>query len=257
MSTLVRVKGSFLERWHRHPVIVSEFVISPMITIKRWYELGMNRTKSGKWWSTESIPKGVQHDSPITDVSWYDCQEFISRLNKSRLDKSAFRLPTQAELELSYGRKIFNNRQAGDWCQDYHYRGYYNYSYFHWNGKGWSDRNSLNYTTGLPGMQSFDKIEKYAGLMGLKIPRYNPKGPQPGQEIKCYGRTSGRVIKYKEITIEVPSLEAIDWRRVVMLPDRISKYDYKSDWVLPTQTYSHETSYLNFYFGFRVCRTCR
>jgi len=264
MSTLVRFKGSFIDRWYRHPVIVSEFAISPMITIKRWYELGMNRTKSGKWWSTETIPWNANHDDPITSVSWYDCQEFITRLNKSRINKSVFRLPTQAELELTWVRSVLGTARRshpiGEWCQDYSYEGYSSYCYHHWNGKSWSRFNSCNYTTGIPGLENLEVSEEYPGApTGIEIPKYNPKGPQPGEEIKCIaggavkklGYKRYKVTKYKETTIKVPNLDAIEWKRVVVLSGGYDKS------MFPTESEG--------WFGrddrtrlcFRVCRTCK
>jgi len=280
MFTLVRVKGSFIEASTGHTVNVSEFAISPKVTVKMWYMFGMNRTVSGQWWSSQTIPWNANHDDPITSVSWYDCQEFISRLNKSRPGKSAFRLPTQAEVELASAKNVFKDIPTanvvfldsghtyeaptlgyiGDWCQDYSYDGYYRYCYSCWNGKSWSYQNSLNFTGGIPGLESFELIEYNAVKTGLKIPRYNPKGPQPGEEIRCIVGIAGKKVgykrykatRYKEVTINVPSLDAIEWKRVVMVKSNNRLF---CNSVLPSKTdadYIEERASI----GFRLCRTC-
>ena len=264
MSTLTRVEGSFIDRWHGNTITVSKFAISPFVTVKMWYMFGMNRTKSEKWWSTETIPERVQPDSPITGVSWYDCQEFITRLNKSRLGKSAFRLPTQAELELTWVRSVLGSarrsRPIGEWSQDYSYEGYSNYCYNHWNGKSWSWLNSLNYTTGIPGLENLELSEEHPGEpTGIKIPKYNPKGPQPGEEIKCIAGVAGKkvgykrykVTRYKEVTINVPSLDAIEWKRVVVLSGGC---DYSK---FPTESEGWFGEDFLTRLCFRVCRTCK
>jgi len=265
MFTLVRVKGSFIEASTGHTVNVSEFAISPKVTVKMWYMFGMNRTVSGQWWSSQTIPWNANHDDPITSVSWYDCQEFISRLNKSRPGKSAFRLPTQAEVELASAKNVLEEAPTlgarGEWCQDYSYDGYYRYCYSCWNGKSWSYQNSLNFTGGILGLESFELRKENGVETGLKIPRYNPKGPQPGEEIRCIAGVAGKkvgykrykVTRYKEITINVPSLDAIEWKRAVMVKSKNSLFCHS---VLPSKTYTDYHIEERASIGFRLCRTC-
>ena len=66
---------------------------------------------------------------PVENVSWYDCQAFIKRLNS--YTGRNFRLPTEAEWEFAarggnYSRryKYCGSNDIGDvaWCDDYHDR---------------------------------------------------------------------------------------------------------------------------------------
>ena len=64
---------------------------------------------------------------PVESVTWYDCQEFIARLNEEVPDRPPFRLPTEAEWEYackagSKGEYCF----SGDAAYTLGYYGWYN-----------------------------------------------------------------------------------------------------------------------------------
>lgn len=87
-----------------HQVTLSTFSIGRYpVTQKEWKEvMGTN----------PSIFE--RNDQPVENVSWYDCQEFIQKLNK--LTGMNFRLPTEAEWEFAArgGRETENFIYSGD-----------------------------------------------------------------------------------------------------------------------------------------------
>jgi formylglycine-generating enzyme required for sulfatase activity len=70
------------------------------VTISKGFWMGKYEVTQGQWQaimgSNPSHFKAVQN--PVEQVSWTDCQEFISRLNRV-IDGGGFRLPTEAEWE--------------------------------------------------------------------------------------------------------------------------------------------------------------
>ena len=94
--TMVKVEtGSFMmgsdSKWEHptpfHEVKISEFYIGQTEVTQELWETVMG-TMPQNW-------KGLQ--LPIETVSWYDCQEFIKKLNE--MTGQQFRLPTEAEWE--------------------------------------------------------------------------------------------------------------------------------------------------------------
>ena len=83
----------------------------------RGFEIGQTEVTAGLWLEVMgSLPyknSEKELDKPVVNVSWYDCQNFIIRLN--RLTGRKFRLPTEAEWEFAArgGVKSFNTQFAG------------------------------------------------------------------------------------------------------------------------------------------------
>jgi len=111
----------------QHNVTISKpfYMQTTEVTIKQWRAL-MGRKLFGE-------RKG-SGDMPVKKVSWYDCRNFIKKLND--LKQGAYRLPTEAEWEYacragsttaySWGKNIdcnkalySNNTQKSEKCIDY------------------------------------------------------------------------------------------------------------------------------------------
>lgn len=110
-----------------HLVEVSDFSIGRFQVRQREWEAVMDCNPS--YWKDYYLD-----ELPVEQVSWNDCQEFITRLNK--MTGMAFRLPTEAEWEFAAlgGNNSHNFKFAGSdlpynvaWCN---YRDYY------WSKKG-------------------------------------------------------------------------------------------------------------------------
>ena len=71
------------------------------VTLTNNYYLGKTEVTQALWKAVmENSPSGFDGDEkPVEQVSWYDCQKFISKLN-SATGKN-FRLPTEAEWEFA------------------------------------------------------------------------------------------------------------------------------------------------------------
>ena len=86
-----------------HSVTLSGYYIGKCEVTQELWEAVMG--------SNPSHFKGAQ--KPVESVSWYDCQEFVSRLN--RLTGRTFRLPTEAEWEYAArgGNKSLHYKYSG------------------------------------------------------------------------------------------------------------------------------------------------
>ncbi len=74
----------------QHKVIISQpfYMQTTEVTLKQWRAL-MGKKLFGRRKGTD--------DHPVTKVSWYDCQDFIAKLNAR--NEGVYRLPTEAEWE--------------------------------------------------------------------------------------------------------------------------------------------------------------
>jgi sulfatase modifying factor 1 len=111
----------------RHRVSISRpfYMQTTEVTLKQWRSLMGKRLL---------LRRKGSDNMPVTQVSWFDCMEFIKRLN--RLGEEKYRLPTEAEWEYAaragtqsafiWGNTIDcekamygNNRLKNDVCQLY------------------------------------------------------------------------------------------------------------------------------------------
>lgn len=73
---------------HRVTIRKPFYMQTTEVTLKQWQSIMKRRFFS---------PRKGSDNMPVTEVSWFDCMEFIKRLN--RLDEGKYRLPTEAEWE--------------------------------------------------------------------------------------------------------------------------------------------------------------
>ena len=86
-----------------------------LVTLTKDYYIGKTEVTQALWKAVmESNPSHFQGDNkPVENVSWIDCQMFISKLNSMTGKK--FRLPTEAEWEFA--------ARGGNWTKGYQYSG--------------------------------------------------------------------------------------------------------------------------------------
>lgn len=147
------------------------------VTLSTYY-IGKTEVTQALWkavmGSNPSTVKGA--NLPVTDVSWDDCQRFISRLNS--LTGMKFRLPTEAEWEYACrgGNKSRNYKYAGSALSD---------------GVAWYESNSGDGTHPVGTKKANELgIHDMAGNVWewcadwygrySSVASVNPKGPQSG-----------------------------------------------------------------------------
>ena len=81
--------GNYIDELPVHSVTLSDYYIGQTEVTQELWKAVMG--------SSPSYSDYVGAKNPVNDVSWNDCQEFISKLN--RLTGGSFRLPTEAEWE--------------------------------------------------------------------------------------------------------------------------------------------------------------
>ena len=112
------------------------------VTLSDYY-IGKYEVTQGLWkkvvGSNPSYFKYCGDDCPVENVSWDDCQEFISKLNQ--LTGKRFRLPTEAEWEYAAreGREVARN------VQQIKYAGSNNLGEVAW----YRDNSDVNYSGGI------------------------------------------------------------------------------------------------------------
>lgn len=72
------------------------------------------------------VSEGKKSEDFVADVSWNECQEFLSRLNQ--MTGLSFRLPSEAEWEYSYKTSESSSNTVANWCNDWYGADYYSYS---------------------------------------------------------------------------------------------------------------------------------
>ena len=88
------------------------FIGQTEVTQELWLAVMGNNPS---WFTSEHCSWITENDlsKPVEHVSWYDCQEFISKLNE--MTGKQFRLPTEAEWEYA--------ARGGNKCQGFYYAG--------------------------------------------------------------------------------------------------------------------------------------
>jgi len=166
---------SFLNTELIHYVQLDDFYIGKYeVTQKQWTEI------------TGNNPSSFNRDNlPVENVSWYDVQKFIKKLEQKTGEK--YRLPTEAEWEYA--------ARGGKRSKSYKYSGSNNVDEVAWN---WHNSENRMHPVGY-------KLANELGLYDMsgnvwewcndwysheyykKCPSNNPKGPSLGTERVCRG----------------------------------------------------------------------
>ena len=97
MGATAEQTGAYSDESPTHQVTLTKdyYMGETEVTQALWYAvMGQKTTSDGVQWSSEY---GLGDNYPAYDISWNDCQEFITKLNQ--LTGLTFRLPTEAEWE--------------------------------------------------------------------------------------------------------------------------------------------------------------
>ena len=103
LGTFVKVKaGTFLMGSPLSEDNRSSDETQHAVTISRSFEICATQVTQKQWAAVMgSNPSPFKGDNrPVETVSWFDCQEFISKLNRSQ-KTYVYRLPTEAEWEFA------------------------------------------------------------------------------------------------------------------------------------------------------------
>ena len=147
LFTMVAVSGGTFtmdsDKKPTHSVTLSSYYIGQTEVTQELWEAVMG--------SNPSFFKGAKR--PVENVSWNDCQKFISKLNQKTGKK--FRLPTEAEWEYA--------ARGGKLSQGYKYSGSNNLDEVAWYCKdgGVIDRNSPDYGTHLVASKRANELGIY------------------------------------------------------------------------------------------------
>lgn len=101
MGAHKRIEDAFTHDNPGRPVRLDTFWIGETVVTQELWKavMGDNPStfKGSKRWSLGNLLQSSYNSRPVESVSWDDCQDFITKLN--RLTHEKFRLPTEAEWE--------------------------------------------------------------------------------------------------------------------------------------------------------------
>ncbi len=90
-----------------HRVTLSDYYIGETVVTQALWKAVMGKVKFLWLFETDDNPSYFKGDNlPVEQVSWYDCQKFISKLNS--MTGMNFRLPTEAEWEFAARGGIYS-----------------------------------------------------------------------------------------------------------------------------------------------------
>ena len=158
----------------RQPVTLSPFAIGQTEVTQALWEAVMGSNPS--YFNGDSQPGSPDH--PVEQVTWEDCQEFITKLNE--MTGRTFRLPSEAEWEFA--------ARGGNYSHGYSYAGSDDVDQVAWYRQN-SDRvthpvaEKLPNELGLYDMSGnvWEWCQDWFGPYGSE-PLVNPVGPESGTE---------------------------------------------------------------------------
>ena len=160
------------ERKPVHSVTLSDYYIGETEVTQSLWEVVMGNNPS----LFKEDSKIFLHNRPVENVSWEDCQRFITKLNK--LTGKDFRLPTEAEWEYA--------ARGGNKSKGYKYSGSDSISDVAWYRGNTITTNWVKLKRpnelGLYDMSGnvWEWCQDWYGSYG-QSPQYNPKGPKIGK----------------------------------------------------------------------------